>query len=630
MLQSFKLNWALIFLACGALSAAAAGSPAEKQFVLGGGSESLVLNSDGALLRWEDRTTANTTGFPSAGEIHYANRILKLAAPAAVSREASSLSFRYRWPQETNLEVILRHRLTEQSGTWNWTRELQVKSQGKLKSDLTVFLESGAPPLPSDTWLPLINGVGALLGANQTAAYRLAGALPERGLSLALPMLSVPKPQASPRSPSGQLMIATDPYFSTLFTPTMLGWTYLAQAGLENGCERRTIVVSSHAGSIEQSLDCFFRTVLADIPPGPQWLHDIALVDYDYMSDGGQGWFRDIDALAAAVPKADRGKVLFCLHGWYDFLGRYCFDDKTGKFDQEWTVFSSYEAAQKAPAFGMIGGDRVQVGFANCKPLKMSLQEVHARLKYARSRGFRVGIYYADGMVGGDGLPGFDPSCVLEWGGWPGADVKGRSYVQNPLQPKVRAFYLDYAKAMLAEFGPDIDMLNWDETFHIPVGRLGNEAAPGYADRAVMRLAHDITGLVDDYNRTHQRQIAFLTSDCLGAVYGPASKAPYALMAHGTYQDSWCQPKAWSYGVFPNYRNVLWSLCWWPVTKWSWIDFGVRNYQAPVSLSNGWGDDKGFSELTGEQRARAMALFNWRKDKPTKLKWFDQLPAYPK
>ncbi len=34
--------------------------------------------------------------------------------------------------------------------------------------------------------------------------------------------------------------------------------------------------------------------------------------------------------------------------------------------------------------------------------------------------------------------------------------------------------------------------------------------------------------------------------------------------------------------------------------------------------------------MTDEQRARAIALFNWRKDKPTKLKWFDQLPEYKK
>jgi hypothetical protein len=113
----------------------------------------------------------------------------------------------------------------------------------------------------------------------------------------------------------------------------------------------------------------------------------------------------------------------------------------------------------------------------------------------------------------------------------------------------------------------------------------------------------------------------------LGA-FGKELKGPYALVAHGTYQDSWCQPQAWSYGIFSNYRNVLWSCCWWPVTKWSWIDFAVRQYQAPVSLSNGWGNDKGFSEMTAEQQARALALFDWRKDRPTKLKWFDHLPAF--
>lgn len=619
----------LLFITCFFLSAAADGSPADHHFVLGHGSESLMLDTEGALQWWKGRTADKGTNLPSsAGEIHYAGKVLKLASPTVDSHEQGGFSFTYRWPEEPKIEVIIQHRLTHQGRIWTWTRELQVSSQAKLTSDLTVFLDSGLPALPSDTWLPLINGVGASLGTNEAAEFRFAGTLPKPGTQLALPMISIPvQPSSSGKRP-GRLMIAADPYFSVLFTPTALAWTYPAQVGLENGCEKRTVVISSHEGLADQSVDCFFRTVLADVPPGPKWLHDIAMVDYDYMSDGGQGWFRDIDAITAAVPKADRHKVLFCLHGWYDFLGRYCFDPKTCKFDSEWTVFSSYGAAQKAPAFGTIGGDRVEVGFANCKPLKMSLKEVHARLNYARSRGFRVGIYFADGMNAGDGLPGFDPSCVLEWGGWPGSDVKGKSYVQNPLHPKVREFYLNYAKAMLAEFGPDIDMLNWDETFHIPSGKLGNEGAPGYADRAVMRLAHDITRLVEDYNQAHHQQIAFLTSDCLGAVYGPKDKAPYALMAHGTYQDSWCQPNAWSYGIFPNYRNVLWSLCWWPMTKWAWIDFGVRNYQAAVSLSNGWGDDKGFSEMTEEQRARAIALFNWRKDKPTKLKWFDRLPEY--
>ncbi|MGA2656378.1 MAG: hypothetical protein ABSH34_02560 [Verrucomicrobiota bacterium] len=618
----------LALIACVVLAGVAGGAPREGPFVLGGRAEGLALNADGALLGWEGRSAGNAAARPSsAGEIRCAGTILKLARPAAVTRQEGGLSFTYRWPEEPKIEVIVRHRWSRRARAWTWTRELEIRSEARLASDLTVSLESGLGALPADTWLPLIDGVGAALGTNQTAAYRFAGALPKPGALLALPMLSVPAQPSSSRRRPGRLLLAADPYFSVLFTPTALEWTYPAQAGLENGCERRTIAISSHEGSPEQALDCFFRTVLADVPPGPRWLHDIALVDYDYMSDEGRGWFGDIDALTAALPKGDRHKVFLCLHGWYDFLGRYCFDSQARKFDSEWTAFSNYEAAKKAAAFGEIEGDRVELGFANCKPVKMSLNEVHLRLNYARSRGFRAGLYFADGMNAGDGLAGFDTNCVLRWGGWQGPDSKGRSYIQNPLHPKVGAFYLDYTRALLAEFGPDIDALNWDETFHIPPGQLGSEGAPGYADRAMMRLARELSRLVEDYNRQHKRQIAFLTSDCQGA-FGQELKAPYALVAHGTFQDSWCKPQAWSYGIFSNYRNVLWSCCWWPLTKWGWIDFAVRQYQAPVSLSNGWGNDKGLSEMTGQERARALALFNWRKDKPTKLKWFDQLPAY--
>jgi hypothetical protein len=608
------------------LAAVGGAAPPANSFVLGHGSERLELNADGALVEWKGRMTSTPAG---AGVIRYAGKTLQLALPASVARERKGFLFTYRWPEAPELEIAVRHSLSVEKRTWTWKRQLQIKCQTALASDLTISVASGLPGLPADTWLPLLDGVGSLLGTNDVAVYPFAGGRPKPGTLLALPMISVPWRRASSRDRIGRLMLAANPYFSVRFAGAAVEWTYPAGVGLENGCEQRTIVISSHDGSPEQSIEHFFRVILPDVPPGPKWLHDIALVDYDYMSDGGRGWFRDIDALAAALPKSDRHKVFFCLHGWYDFLGRYCFDSKTGRFDTNWTVFSSYEAARKAPAFGDIDGDKVELGFGNCKPVQMSLQEVHARLNYARARGFRVGMYFADGMNSGERLPDFEPSRVLRWGGWQGPDSKGRSYIQNPLHPKVRAFFMDYTRTLLAEFGPDIDVLNWDETFHIPSGQMGTEGAPGYVDRAMMRLVRDISRLVEDYNRKHRREIAFLTSDCLGA-FNQEIKGPYAMVAHGTYQDSWCKPQAWSYGIFSNYRNVLWSCCWWPMTKWSWIDFAVRQYQAPVSLSNGWGNDKGFSEMTAEQRTRAIDLFNWRKDKPTHLKWFVELPSYKK
>jgi len=606
-----------------ATSASGAAPKPDMEFLLGHRPHQLTLNSNGALIAWRgefDRSEdASTT---VAGEIRYRGRTLKLEHPE-VSQTGNWLGCTYRWPAEPGLEVTVRHRLTKDHGAFLWTREFQLRSEKKLASDLTVSLPSWPTPLPTDMWLPLINGAGASLGTNEAAAFHFAGALPGQGALLALPMVTFPAPQAG----EGRILIAADPYFSTLFRPTTLEWTYLAKAGLEHGCESRTIVVAAQPGSIEASLARFFSSVLPDVAPGPAWLHDIALVDFDYLSDEGHGWFRDLDALSAALPKADRRQVFLCLHGWYDFLGRYCFDARTGKLDREWTAFSSYDAVQKKPTTGIIGGVQVEMGFANCKPAKLSLAEVHRRLRYARTRGFRAGLYFADGMNAGAGLPDYDPARVLQWGGWQGPDSKGKSYLQNPLDPRVRAFFLGYTKALLTEFGPDMDALVWDETFHVPCGKLGTDAWPGYADRAMMRLVREVAALVEDYNRRHGRQIALLTSDCLGA-FGDQLIGPYALVSHGTYQDSWCQPKAWSYGIFANYRNVLWSCCWWHVSKWPWVEFGVHEYQAPVSISNGWGDDKGFSELTLAQQARVLELFNWRKDRPTRLKWFAHPPAF--
>ena len=95
-----------------------------------------------------------------------------------------------------------------------------------------------------------------------------------------------------------------------------------------------------------------------------------------------------------------------------------------------------------------------------------------------------------------------------------------------------------------------------------------------------------------------------------------------------TYQNSHCNPGSWSYGIFPNYRNALWSCCWWPVSKWDWIEFGVRAYQAPVAISNGWGDNLGFGELSPEQRQRVLDLFHWRKHHPIRLRSLPTLPAW--
>ena len=609
------------FLAISAVSDATAATAKPPRLVCG--RDALEFAADGGLAGWTRNGQTTPPGaLVSAGQLRYGNALLALVKPTAIAQRRGTIVFSYRWPTVPGIEVELEHRLECRKETTTWIREVRIRSREKLTSDLTVSLPVWPETLPRQTWLPLINGVGGALGTNHAAAYHLAGALSADGARLAVPMVSFIEPAGARR-----VTIATDVYFSSLFSGSAVEWTYPARLGLETNLEQRTIAVIRHDGPPDAALAQFCDTVLRDVRPGPAWLHDIAMVDYDYLSDGGQGWFRDIDALTAALPKADRRKVFLCLHGWYDFLGRYCFDARTKTLDREWTAFSNYEQVKNSGGTMNFEGGQVNVSFANCKPVKFSLADVHRRLQYARARGFRAGLYFADGVNTGDGLADFSTNRVLQWGGWQGSDTKGKSYLQNPLNPDVRAFFLNYTSALLAEFGPDLDALVWDETFHVPPGSPGSDAFPGYADRAMMRLTRDITRLVENYNHKHRRQIAFLTSDCLG-VFGNDQKAAYALMAHGTYQDSSGKTTAWPAGVFSNYRNVLWTCCWWPVTKWSWVEFGVREYQAPVAISNGWGDDKGFAEMTDAQRARVLALFNWRKQSPMKLKWFGELPVY--
>ena len=95
--------------------------------------------------------------------------------------------------------------------------------------------------------------------------------------------------------------------------------------------------------------------------------------------------------------------------------------------------------------------------------------------------------------------------------------------------------------------------------------------------------------------RAADPQKVFLASDCLGGV---GTNVPgYAMVADGTYQDTAFAPAAWSYGLFPAWRNVLWSCNWWSVTKFNNTRWGVEHFGVPVAISNGWEDDRGPSEV---------------------------------
>ncbi len=349
------------------------------------GDHAVLIGSDGTVLSIvSPGGTVKAAGRRGAGLAACGGRTFPLTAPVRLTPAENGIRFVYDI-EELSLEIELTYTLRPGQGAVIFNRDVALRSSSPLPGDLTITVAMDPIALPDATWLPLKNGVGSSLGAAEAAVYRFAGLAPAALLSLAVPMVTFPAGRLADRC-----TLMTDPFYSTTFRRTSVEWTYPKSVGLENDLERRTISTVFHQGDPDAAIGQFYDVALADIPPGPEWLHDIAMVGYDYLSAGGQGWFQDIDALEAAIPAADRSKVLLALHGWYDFVGRYSFSPETGALDPEWTAFSNFPNVKKA--------------FPRSVPVVLTLKNMHERMRYAASRGFRVALYFADGMSAGDGL----------------------------------------------------------------------------------------------------------------------------------------------------------------------------------------------------------------------------------
>ncbi len=406
----------------------------------------------------------------------------------------------------------------------------------------------------------------------------------------------------------------SDPFFGTaLILPSSdsagaFSSKFLSAVGPQQ-FQRRIFGLYLHNGDAATALEAFFRYAIPHCPPGPDWLHEIAMVDYDFLSKKGEGWYRDVDKLTELIEPNDRHCVLLTLHGWYDFLGRYSYDESTHRMLNEWIA--------------MPGGDKIS----------MSLTNMHKRITYAKERRFRVALYFADGLAIDSGSPTYseeivfrEPSGELRRHHWGGPDTVAQTYIMNPVHPKVQALLRGYLKALLNEFGKEIDALNWDETFTTKVGDISTGSFPGYADRAFMLFCKELRDIV----KSHNPEIAFLASDCTGLMlpqedgsFWQALPAQNAVVFDGTFQDSHCYPTAWQYGLFPNYRNVVWSCNWTPFERFDWTNTGVRVFGVPVAISNGWGENRGISDATEVEVRKVMDLFDFRKNLRNRLRWLE-------
>ena len=516
-----------------------------------------------------------------------------------------------------------------------------LSSEKTIPEEILVQLPQAVqlPHPVRNVFLPMKNGVGRTkeirgLANEDDYVYELSGSCGgERPQLLAVPMV-----QESSDASEWRLTHCTDPLFTSLFRlpfADQIGqvqWIYPSSPGLPAGEEVRTIYTIVHKQGPDGAMRAFYRTALADVKPGPDWLHDIAMVDYDYLSKNGRGWFADIDKLTELIKMEDRPKVLLVLHGWYDLIGRYTFEPKTHSFRQDWTAFPNARSPKvqslglgrgdpRLPnLIGTPGYDWPRKSVEALEPVSLSVSDLHRRIRYAKSRGFRVALYFADGLNACDSLKDiYAPDRVLHWGGWEGPDTAGKVYAQNPIHPEVRSFYVGYVNALLQEYSKELDGFVWDETYTVPPGAIGSAAMPGYAARAFMTLMKEVASAVAAYPN-----LAFLSSDNIG--FGDQVRnAPYSLMAHGTYQDSHCRPEAWPYALFPNFRNAFWSCNWGAVSNFEFMRYGVDTFDTPVSLSNGaFGDDIGISDMNASQVKKVMDLFEARKQRTMRVGWISE------
>ncbi len=532
-----------------------------------------------------------------------------------ISASQIQLSYHVAAPGNATVEIVRDVRIQGPSPDLAVVETFTLRPSQPLAIDVQIerpfSIQSARPNTAIEVVCPLKNGWAKAtpLGDQRVQAeYRLGNFLGTAQAELALPLVQVGNPS------QWKAGLISDPAFSSLFDVRRKGdlvqgsvsYRYLGSRVPICGEETRHFAIwLSPVKTVNEpfgdAVDAFFQLMLPDVPPGPQWLHEIAMVHYDYLSDKGLGWDLDVALLAQWLEPEERRRVALCLHGWYDAIGSYCYDASTGRLREQW------------------------LGFGPTQKIPLTQDEIRRRLRSARQLGFRVLLYFADGMTADSGAPGFRDDWVYRDAqgkpirGWQGPDTFGPTFWLNPAHPEVFAWFLGYMDALLKTYGPDVDGFVWDETFQARLGQIAMQPEPAYCDRAMLSLVKELS------HRVHQMdsQKVFLASDCIGAIKDVPG---YAMVSHGTYQDTGCSPTAWSYGLFPNWRNVLWSCNWRPITNFDDMRWGVETFGVPVAISNGWGDDRGASEWTTEQREAFLGLFRKRLTRRDRVRYLSEDP----
>lgn len=502
--------------------------------------------------------------------------------------------------------------------------ELELQSKHVWEHDVKCELTFDASPLqPNAIHYPTVFGHLERVGFDEVSAGTFRGA--GKGFEVEATDRLLALPCVILESAGGYDVLGLDPSFSVSFRRSApdgrisIGWTWLSEAGLHESEKRRLFV--ARAPSPEAALDAFFRLALPEIPPAPPWVHDLYWNHYDYLSDNGDAWFADIDAVCEIVEPKHRHHVMFCLHGWYDRIGRFCYDVDTGKLDREWTAFpfirspeifnrrtswkAEYHIEPRHDAYCWRIRDDHQ-------PVKLNWDEMRRRLRYAKDRGIKTCVYALTGMQSyGDSSELARQGIALDigGGGWTGPDALPPLCMYNPLHPRVRKQFLGYIDALLREVGELADSLVMDEAYFVNFGQMGPAACPGYADRGQSTLIRDMAARCHAY----RPDLSFFCADLLGSLMLQYKAFPYSLYCDGNYQDAHCRPTGWEAVRFASWRNPSLHCNWAPVTNFEYGRWAVLGWNMPLMTSAGsFGDDIGPAKYDAAMRQRLHDLWAQR------------------
>ena len=327
------------------------------------------------------------------------------------------------------------------------------------------------------------------------------------------------------------------------------------------------------------------------------------MVGYDYLSDDGKGWDRDVRQLAEWLNPQERRRVALCLHGWYDAIGSYCYDAPVAAFagglGRLWT-----DAQDRAHHGGDEAADATgpRAGIPRAAVLRRRPGRRQRRARLSR----RLDLSRRPRQ----------PDPRLARPGYVRADVLAQSRASGsrglvPRLPEGAARDVRRGGRRL-RVGRDLRV---QDSVRSPRSR-NRRTATGPCWRWSRNSRPAFTPAIR--TRSSWRPIVRACSATFPATRwwptGPI-RIPRATPAPGRGA---CSPTGGTCcGAATGPR----------VTGLDNTRYGVETFGVPVAISNGWGDDRGPAEWTADERDQILELFRRRLQQPERVRYLTTDPA---